>query len=73
VKDIVSYSVIERSSRLGAMSRAGADPEAMHAAVPAEEHRVRGEAPAPQERILEGEGLAEPIAATELSAEPPCR
>ena len=69
MKDIVSYSVIERICRvLGAMSRAGVPiPEAMHAAVAASKNTVfEAKLQPAQERILEGEGLAEPIAATEL-------
>jgi len=69
VKDIVLYSVIERFCRvLGAMSQAGVPiPEGMRAAVTASRNKVfEAKLQTAQERILEGEGLAEPIAATEL-------
>ena len=69
VKDIVLYSVIERFCRvLGAMSQAGVPiPEGMRAAVTASRNKVfEAKLQTAQERILEGEGLAEPIAATAL-------
>ena len=76
VKDIVLYSVIERVCRvLGAMSKAGVPiPEGMKAASAASKNKVfEAKLQPAQERILEGEGLAEPIAATELFPAPPCR
>jgi type IV pilus assembly protein PilC len=67
VGDIVRYSVIERICRvLGAMSRAGVPiPDGMRAAVVSAKNTVFEEKLQPaQEQILEGDGLAEPIAAT---------
>jgi type IV pilus assembly protein PilC len=69
VGDVVLYSVVERICRvLGAMSQAGVPiPEGMHAAVAASKNTVFEEKLKPaQEAILEGAGLAEPIARTEL-------
>jgi type IV pilus assembly protein PilC len=66
---VVHYSVIERICRvLAAMARAGVPiPEAMRAAVGAANNTVFDDGLQPaQERILEGDGLAEPIAATNL-------
>ena len=67
VGDIVRFSVIERICRvLGAMSKAGVPiPEGMRAAVVSAKNTVFEEKLQPaQEHILEGDGLAEPIAAT---------
>ena len=70
VGDIVLYSVIERILPGPRRDVAGrcADPRGdARRGHGVEEHRVRGAKLQPaQERILEGEGLAEPIAATEL-------
>jgi type IV pilus assembly protein PilC len=67
VGDIVRYSVIERICRvLGAMSKAGVPiPEGMRAAVVSAKNTVfEAKLQPAQEHILEGDGLAEPIAAT---------
>jgi type IV pilus assembly protein PilC len=69
IGDVVLYSVVERICRvLGAMSQAGVPiPEGMRAAVSASRNTVFEEKLQPaQEAILEGAGLAEPIAQTEL-------
>ena len=69
LKDVVLYSVIERLCRiLSAMSRAAVPlPDAMAAAIQGANNTVfeRGLQSA-QERMLEGEGLAEPISDTNL-------
>jgi type IV pilus assembly protein PilC len=69
VGDVVLYSVVERICRvLGAMSQAGVPiPEGIRAAVTASKNTVFEERLQPaQEAILEGAGLAEPIAQTQL-------
>jgi type IV pilus assembly protein PilC len=69
IKDIVLFAVVERVCRvLGAMARAGVPlPDAMAAAVASARNSVFEDGLVPaQERMLEGEGLAEPIATTEL-------
>ena len=72
VSDIVLYSVVERVSRiLGAMSHAGVPlPDAMAAAIQGADNSVfeKGLQVA-QVRMLEGEGLAGPIADTGLFPE----
>ena len=72
VKEIVLFSVVERVTRiLGAMSRAGVPlPDAMAAAIRGANNTVfeRGLQGA-QERMLEGDGLAGPIADTKLFPE----
>jgi type IV pilus assembly protein PilC len=65
--DVVRYSVIERICRvLGAMTKAGVPiPEGMKAAVIASKNTVfEAKLQPAQEAILEGSGLAEPIAQT---------
>ena len=72
VKDIVLYSVVERVSRiLGAMSHAGVPlPDAMAAAIRGADNSVfENGLQSVQERMLEGEGLAGPIADTGLFPE----
>jgi len=72
VKDIALYSVVERVSRiLGAMSRAGVPlPDAMAAAIRGADNSVFEEGlQDAQVRMLEGEGLAAPIADTGLFPE----
>jgi type IV pilus assembly protein PilC len=69
IGDVVQFSVIERICRvLSAMAHAGVPiPDAMRAAVTAANNTVFTDGLAPaQERILEGAGLAEPVAATNL-------
>ena len=69
VKDVVLYSVVERLCRiLGAMSAAAVPlPDAMTAAMRGANNTVFEEAlQSAQERMMEGEGLAAPIADTEL-------
>jgi type IV pilus assembly protein PilC len=69
IGEVVRYSVVERFCRvLGAMSQAGVPiTEGMRAAVVTAKNAVFDDALQPaQERILEGEGLAAPIADTEL-------
>jgi type IV pilus assembly protein PilC len=69
LREVVLYAVVERLCRiLGAMARAGVPlPEAMAAAVAGANNTVFEERLHPaQERMLEGEGIAGPIAGTEL-------
>jgi type IV pilus assembly protein PilC len=69
---IVQYAVIERFSRImGAMVGAGVPlPEAMASSVAAANNRVYADKlQSAQERMLEGEGLADPIADTGLFPE----
>jgi type IV pilus assembly protein PilC len=69
IRDVVAYSVVERICRvLGAMTQGGVPvPDAMRAAVAAARNSVFVEKLGPaQEQILEGDGLAEPIAQTEV-------
>jgi type IV pilus assembly protein PilC len=66
---IVEYAVVERFSRImGAMVAAGVPlPEAMVSAIAAANNRVfASRLQRAQERMLEGEGIAEPIAESEL-------
>jgi type IV pilus assembly protein PilC len=69
IRDVVTYSVVERICRvLSAMTQGGVPvPDAMRAATVAARNTVFEAKLAPaQERILEGDGLAEPIAQTEV-------
>ena len=69
INEIVSYSVVERLCRiLGAMSRAAVPlPDAMTAAIQGANNSVFEDGlQSAHERMLEGEGLAEPIADTDL-------
>jgi type IV pilus assembly protein PilC len=66
---IVEYAVVERFSRImGAMVAAGVPlPEAMVSSIAAANNRVfAARLQRAQERMLEGEGIAEPIAESEL-------
>ncbi|MDQ1519585.1 MAG: type pilus assembly protein PilC [Actinomycetota bacterium] len=66
---IVQYAVVERFCRiLGAMVRAGVSlPEALQAAITGANNRVfELKLHAAQERMLEGDGLAEPLGATQV-------
>lgn len=66
---IVEYAVVERFSRImGAMVAAGVPlPEAMVSAIAAANNRVfAGRLAKAQQRMLEGEGIAEPIAESGL-------
>jgi type IV pilus assembly protein PilC len=72
LRDIVLYSVVERVTRiLGAMSRAGVPlPDAMTAAIQGADNTVFVEGLLrAQGRMLEGEGLAGPVADTGLFPE----
>ena len=72
VKVIVLYSVVERITRiLGAMSRAGVPlPDAMAAAIKGANNSVfEAGLKSAQVRMLEGEGLAGPVADTGLFPE----
>jgi type IV pilus assembly protein PilC len=69
IKDIVLFTVVERLCRiLGAMSTAAVPlPEAMAAAIVGADNAVFADGlQTAQERMIEGEGLAGPIADTEL-------
>jgi type IV pilus assembly protein PilC len=66
---IVQYAVVERFCRiLGAMVRAGVSlPEALQAAITGANNRVfEVKLHAAQERMLEGDGLAEPLGAAHV-------
>ena len=77
VKEIVLFAVVERVCRiLGAMVKAGVPlPETMTAAIQGANNKVfEAGLVSARERMLEGEGLAEPIADTRpLPARPRSR